>query len=117
MAQNIDDVARGREEIERQIQDLHLQTTGVTYHDRPSTRHRRSEGETQGPCPPKFLAYQVILCFEKRRSEQKYCCSPRVKHFGHPKYFIPPKAFGLATPLVRSEAFCAEKPLLINYAK
>ena len=27
----------------------------------------------------------VILCFEKRRPKRKYCCSPKVKHFGHPK--------------------------------
>ena len=47
-----------------------------------------------GIIPPKFLAYPVILCFEKQRAKQKYCCSPEVKHFGHPQNF------GLATPLL-----------------
>jgi len=27
--------------------------------------HRRNQGTT-GPCPPKFLEYLVILCFEMR---------------------------------------------------
>jgi len=47
-----------------------------------------------GHGPSKCLAYLVILCFEKRRSKQKYCCLPKIKHFGPPK-------FGLATPLYR----------------
>jgi len=29
--------------------------------------------------PPKFVAYLVILCFEKRRPKQKYCFLPKVK--------------------------------------
>jgi len=29
---------------------------------------------------PKFLTYLAILCFEKRRPKQKYCCPPKVKH-------------------------------------
>jgi len=33
------------------------------------------------------LAYLVILCFEKRRPEQKCCCSPKVKHFS-PKSLV-----------------------------
>jgi len=33
---------------------------------------------------PKFLAYLVILCFEKRHPKQKYCFSPKVKDFGPP---------------------------------
>jgi len=40
-------------------------------------RHRRSHGAIP---PKKFLAYLVILCFEKRRPKRKYCCSPKVKH-------------------------------------
>ena len=40
-----------------------------------------------GPRPPKYLAYLVILCFEKQRSKQKHCCSPTIKHFGFPKFF------------------------------
>jgi len=43
---------------------------------------------------PTFLACLVILCFEKQRHKQKYCCSPKFKHFA------PPLNFGLATPLV-----------------
>jgi len=35
----------------------------------------------QGAMPHKFEAYLVILCLEKRRLKQKYCCSPKVKHF------------------------------------
>jgi len=42
---------------------------------------------------PTFLACLVILCFEKQRHKQKYCCSPKFKHFA------PPLNFGLATPL------------------
>jgi len=41
--------------------------------------HRRSQGAL-----PTFLAYLIILCFEKRRPKQKYCCSPEVKHFCPP---------------------------------
>ena len=35
----------------------------------------------------KFFAYLVILCFEKRRPKQKYCCLPKIKNFGSPKIF------------------------------
>jgi len=51
--------------------------------------------EGLGSMPPKFLAYLVILCFDKRRPKQKYCCSPKVNHF-------PPKVFRLATPLLQN---------------
>jgi len=37
---------------------------------------------TGGHAPKKFLAYLVILYFEKRRPTQKYCCSLKVKHLG-----------------------------------
>jgi len=37
---------------------------------------------------PTFLAYLVILWFEKRRPKQKYCFSPKVKHFGSPKFWV-----------------------------
>jgi len=30
---------------------------------------------------PKFLANLIISCFEKRHPKQKYCCSPKIKHF------------------------------------
>jgi len=43
----------------------------------------------QGTISPKFLAYLVILSFEKRRPKQKYCCSPNIKHFGLPPNFSP----------------------------
>jgi len=39
------------------------------------------------PCPPEFLTYLVILCFEKRSPTQKYCCSPEVKHFSPQKFW------------------------------
>jgi len=42
--------------------------------------HRRN----QGAMPSEFLAYLIILRFEKRRPKQKYCCSPKIKHFGPP---------------------------------
>jgi len=34
--------------------------------------------------PPKFLAYMVILCFERWHLKQK-CYSPKIKHFCHPQ--------------------------------
>ena len=34
------------------------------------------------PCPQKFLAYLVILCFWEAVSQTKYCCSLKVKKFG-----------------------------------
>jgi len=39
-----------------------------------------------GPWFPKLLAYLVILCFDKRRHKQKYCCSPKIKHLPLPKH-------------------------------
>jgi len=50
---------------------------------------------SQGGMSSKFLSYLVILCFEKRCPEQKYCCSPEVKHFT-------PQTFGLAIDLSSS---------------
>jgi len=41
-------------------------------------RRRRQGG---GMVPLKFY-HTVILCFEKQRPKQKYCCMPKVKHFG-----------------------------------
>jgi len=35
----------------------------------------------KGLWPPKFLAYLIILCFEKRRPKQKYCFSPKSNIF------------------------------------
>jgi len=35
----------------------------------------------RGHAPAKIAPYVVILCFEKKRPKQKYCCSPKVKHF------------------------------------
>jgi len=46
------------------------------YRDAP---HSRSQG---GHAPQNFLKYLVILCFEKWRPKQKYCCSRKIKHFG-----------------------------------
>ena len=48
--------------------------------------HRRNQKGPRGPCPVKFLAYLVILCFEKRHPKQKYCCSLKVKHFAPHKF-------------------------------
>ena len=54
----------------------------------------------QGSIPPKFLAYLVILCFEKRRPKKVLLLSP--------------KKFGLATPLsnlaqtIRQYSFAVE---------
>jgi len=47
--------------------------------------------------PLKFLAYLIILCFEKRVAKEN--AIDRLKYFGTPK-FLPQKMFGLATPLV-----------------
>jgi len=33
---------------------------------------------------PQFVAYIIILCFEKQGPKQKYCCSHKVEHFGTP---------------------------------
>jgi len=51
--------------------------------------------------PPKFLEYLVILCFEKRRPKQKYCCPPKAKYLLPPPSFFPSKNFwaGYATSL------------------
>jgi len=38
--------------------------------------HKRSQGTLGAIHHPTFLAYLVILRFEKRRPKQKYCCSP-----------------------------------------
>jgi len=46
---------------------------------------------------PKLLAYLVFLCFDKRRPEQKYCCSPKVNVLG-------PKISGWATVALHSSA-------------
>ena len=44
-------------------------------------QHRRSKGGPRGHAPQKkFLAYLVILCFEKRCAKRKYCCLPKAKH-------------------------------------
>jgi len=40
-------------------------------------------GGPGGRGSPIFLAYSVMLCFEKRRHKQKYCCSPKGKHSPH----------------------------------
>ena len=62
-------------------------TKAVTALVQYSTRclyHRHS----QGGCAPKtFLAYLVILCFEKWHPKQKFCCLPKDKHFAHPPKF------------------------------
>ena len=50
--------------------------------------YRRSQAGPKGPCPPKFLAYLVILCFEKRRPRQ---------------------IFGLVTPLLRTFTLLNQK--------
>jgi len=44
-------------------------------------QHRCSQGGPGDHARPRFLAYLVILCFEKRRPKQKYRCSLKVKHF------------------------------------
>jgi len=51
--------------------------------NRKDCNHKRSPW---GPCP-QILALVVILCLEKRRPKQKYCCSPKAKHFGPLKIF------------------------------
>jgi len=40
-------------------------------------------GVARGPWPLTFLAYIVILCFE--RSQTKWCYSLKIKHFDPPK--------------------------------
>ena len=46
------------------------------------------------PCPgvmalQTFLAYVVILCFEKRFHIRMHCCSPKVKQFSYAKFCHP----------------------------
>jgi len=47
--------------------------------------HKRSQ---EAMVPQNILAYLVILCFEKRRPKQKYCCSSKVKHLGLPEILV-----------------------------
>ena len=67
------------------IKDLFLLTTRWAL---PS--HRRTQGGARVQALLKFFAYLVILGFEKRSPNQKYCSLPKVKHFDHP-IFCPPK--------------------------
>ena len=46
---------------------------------------RVAKGAEGSSAPPKCLAYLVILCVEKRRPKQKYCCSHKTNHLGPPK--------------------------------
>jgi len=59
-------------------------TLTITIWYKSPLLRRRSQG-AQGAIPSKLLAYLVILCFEKQRPKQKYCCSHKVKHFGPTK--------------------------------
>ena len=86
--------------------------------------HRRSVGGPWGPCLPNFLVYLVILCFEKRRSKQKYCCSPKIKHSAHHYILVPPKFFGwlrhyyhLLGLLVRSRHQARRQDFAAEWAK
>jgi len=55
---------------------------------------RGNIGVARGHDLPKFLAYLVILSFERQYiSQTKQCCLHKIKHFG------PPKNYGLATLL------------------
>jgi len=59
-----------------------------------------------GGYAPQILAYLVILCFEKGRLKQKYCCSPKIKHFG-------PSKFPLQNKFVAGYPLCHKQNLVI----
>ena len=40
----------------------------------------------KGPCPSKTFRINIHFCFE-RLYPKKYCCSPKIKHFGPCKFF------------------------------
>jgi len=51
-----------------------------------------------GSRPPKFLAYPVILCFEKRCPKQNTAARIKSNILAHTN-LLPPQNFWLATPL------------------
>jgi len=66
--------------------------------------HRRSQSSPGGHVLPHFKVYLVILCFAKRRPEQRYCCSPKVKillptNFCAPKFWAGYATAGFGTKL------------------
>jgi len=82
---------------------FNLQKTNGSYIETATTiQHRRSQGAQRVMPSLKFLAYLVILCFEKLHPKQKYCFLPKVKDFGRPKIWSP-KTFwaGCATAINR----------------
>ena len=59
------------------------------------TQHRRSQGGTKGPCPPKFLE-NIVICALRGVFLNK------IMLFAWNQTFWPPQIFGLATPLIHN---------------
>jgi len=56
-------------------------------------KHFGCMGVARGAKGTQILSISSHFVFWESASQTKYCCSPKIKHFG------PPKFFGLATPL------------------
>ena len=82
----------------------HLSTTKQTHfpglcHPMATCEQRRSQG-SQGAMPPKFLAYLVILCFERWCLKQNTVVRLKYKFCPPKKIFFCSQNFELATPLL-----------------
>jgi len=73
--------------IRKRVRSLHCY---VRPHD-TRQQHRRSQGG-KGSMSPKFLAYPVIWCHERRCRKQNTVARLKTK-------YLPPQNFGLATLL------------------
>jgi len=58
----------------------------ATVNDRLS--HRRCQGGPKRPCPPKFLEYVVILCFQSRFSKQNSVIRLKSNIFSPKMFFL-----------------------------
>jgi len=68
--------------------ELKIAVLGTFYCNSAVTTVRLHRRGQRGACHPKFVAYAVILSFQKRRLKQKYRYSPKVTHFGPPKILV-----------------------------
>ena len=82
----------------------------------PGRCHRLSQRGPKGLCPPNFLAYFIVECFERRCPQIKYCCSLKVKIFAPPN-FSTGYATGRCPSLVTGAAMWNKKKNFQNHGK
>jgi len=101
---NADDKLENRFPDSQNVKWHRLETRFIqNMHSLPNI-YRHSQWVGQRAVPLKIYEKLVILCSEKWRPKQKYCCLPKVKYFA-------PKNFGLATPLLPSYLFSSHLPI------